>query len=189
MIRFAFLAVVALVGSPLFAGDCPTPKPLNCKRLHTLAQQRHCLEAKTEAAPVAAPCKAEPCIHTDCLPVNCLPVDCTPTEKVVTAFLPAPAPAPHGEWLAGGGPLYQAGWGLQAVVGYKFASGWQLMGGPNWVRHDATHGVIPCAPSNGHDSHNKGGDHDSHGGACAPIGYSVPAASPWGGTVLLTHGF
>lgn len=96
LIVVAFLAVL-----PALAGDCPTPKPLDCKRLLTLAQQRHCLEAKTEAAaPTAAPCTSVPCTSVPCETVPCKQVDCKP----VYLHAHIPTVKPHFR-LAFGGDL------------------------------------------------------------------------------------
>lgn len=177
--KAAWLIPLLLV-FPVHAADqkCPTSKPLTCEQLLTKAKQRHCLEDKTAAAiPVAAPCTAVPCTSVPCGPVACIPGPPT----VVTAFIPS-QPVPRGNWFAGGGAVYNAGWGLQAVGGYKWSSGWSLMVGPNWIDHSGSSGsVYGCF---GEDRHHGGHDDD-----CGYLPYSVPARSEWGGTAMLLYNF
>ena len=172
--RRVVLALSLLAGASAFAGDCPTPKQLTCEQLLAKAGQRHCFPKETATA---VPCAAVPCASSPCTSVPCQSVPCQPqtVERIVP--IPAPPPVPHGNWFAGAGPLYSRGWGAEAVVGYKWASGWALMAGPTWVNHDPYSGTVTNCNDDSRGFHCN----------CATLPYSASPGSSWGGTALLLY--
>ena len=172
------ILLAVLLGTSSRAGDCPTPKPLTCEQLLTKAEQRHCLPKETATA---VPCAAVPCAPAP-VTVNC--PECKPVVHTEYVSVPVPAivPTPTGKVLFGGGPIYNAGWGLAAVVGYQWGNGWQFIGGPNYIKHDDYAGsVTNCTLDSGLASTNHCG--------CVTLPYSVSGRSPWGGQLLLIKAF
>ena len=117
----------------------------------------------------------------DCPTVTVAAQPCPPSEKVYVP-MPPEKPKPEGAWFAGGGPIYSRGWGLQGAVGYKWASGWMLLAGPNYIQRDDYNGTTTC-PSH------EGLDNTPHQPRCTPTPWVAPAGSPWGFGAILAHTF
>lgn len=163
--KAAWLLTAVFLAAPALATDCPTPKPLTCEQLRARIKSRHCsLDALCPNAGAVAPSA----------PAEAKAPPCTPTveTKYVTVETAAAA-VPRGNWLAGGGALYQTGWGLQGFAGYQWANGVQFLIGPNYVPHSDHTGVTGC-PTDGIV------DHDTH---C--VTYNSPGASSWGGAAVV----
>jgi hypothetical protein len=180
LIFIAGLAVIIILAlmycGKARAADCPTPKPLTCDQLLAKAEQRHCLLTIPKET-ATAPCVPAP------VTVNC--PACKPVVQTEYVSVPVTsiAPAPKGRALFGGGPIYNAGWGLAAVAGYQWANGWQLIGGPNYIAHDDYAGsVTNCTPDD------DGRYAPSHCG-CVTLPYAVSGRSPWGGQLLIIKAF
>jgi len=177
--RLVFLAAMLLAGGDARATDCPTPPKLTCEQLKEKIAQRCPKETATAAVGFAV----VPCAHPPCPPplitVNC--PECKPVTVEKYTVIEKPA-VPRGNWFAGAGPLYIDAWGATAAVGYKWANGWMLMGGPTWLDRQSYSGsVTNCT--------NGGGGPGNHGCPCVTLPYSVDARSAWGGTALLLYNF
>ena len=136
--RPILLTLALLAGSPVFAGDCPTPKPLTCPQLLAKAEQRHCLP--TPQTETAVPCAAVPCAAVPCVPsIVTREVTVPGPERVVTVTNVVVAP-PVGHWLLGGGPVYSHGLGVTAVAGYRWPNQWELLIGPTYIPQDSIEG-------------------------------------------------
>ncbi len=183
--RIAVCLFVAIAfGSALAEDVCPQgcikpPAKLTCEQLLTKAKQRNCvLPKETAAVPVAAPCTHSPCPPAQ-VTVNC--PECKP-QIVDRVSIVETTPKQHGKALFGGGALYNAGWGATIVGGYQWGNGWQLIGGPNYIKHDDYNGsATNCTPDTDLYS-------TSHCG-CATLPYSVPGRDPWGGTIMVIKAF
>lgn len=166
------LAAALLLAVPAVAADpnCPTPKPIPCERLKALQAKRCPPEAPVvkiveHRVEVTVP-GPERVVQVQ------VPGPERVVEKIVTQIV---APKPVGHWLLGGGLLWQhdmgndSTYGVQAVTGYRWPKGWELLVGPTWTDRNAYHGTA-----------RKG---------CYSIPYQIEAANPWGATALVVHAF
>jgi hypothetical protein len=155
---------------------------LNCEQLRERMETRGCeipKEPCDETCPPCPDCPPKPCpLATPC-PPQCPPVV---VEKIQVVEVPE---VPHGNWFVGAGPIYSAGWGAQAAFGYKWASGWALEIGPNYIDRDDINGsVVSCKAYET--------DYDTGNSVCRysrSVPYHVEARSPWGGSAMLTYHF
>ena len=179
--RFPFALIAALyVYGAVAASDCPTPKPLTCEQLRAKEAQR---------CPPGEPCKPVIVDHVVQVPVACpppppLPVCPPAAEKVVekTVTLTVPAP-PKGHPLFGGGAIWHNGWGITALAGYQFKSGWQILAGPAYIKgHDSNGEAVGCfnPPGNGGIA---------WPGCCLVVPYHVAAPQPLAGQLLVVYAF
>lgn len=143
-------------------------------------EQRHCYPQTAATTPaVVAPCAHAPCPAPN-VTVNCPEAKPVIQEKYI--IKDAPVPVPRGNFFAGAGPLYSAGWGGEAAVGYRWANGWMLMAGPTYVPHDSYASAATNCRAGGNGL-------ETHGCPCVTLPYSVDARSAWGGTALLLYNF
>jgi hypothetical protein len=78
--------------------------------------------------------------------------------------------------------VWQNGWGATLVAGYQFKGGFQLVGGPVWLPHDAVNGQVTGCTQ--YDPKGKDGC-----GQCFPVPFRVEAQQPWGAQLLAVYVF
>src|SRR6185436_2710039 len=136
-VRAAWLLTASMLCVPVLAGDCPP----GCAETKATVTKKPVAKKKpapvVAAKPVPGPAgpKGEPG------PPGPKGDKGEPGATVQT-FHVETTPARHGDWYAGGGAIYQDGWGLQGVVGYEWSNGLMLLAGPNWVDHSARNGTV-----------------------------------------------
>ena len=176
----ALAAVVALLlTSAAFAAD---PCPPECKPKSLTCEQRI---ARAKAAGCAMPVETKIVDHE--VPV---PFPVPGPEKTVIQRVEVPGPErtvlvevpaqEAGHWLVGGGPLYNAAWGVQAVAGYQWANGWQFLAGPTWTAHEGY---------SGNATNCRGNAINGGGCPCVTLPYHIPEPAHLGGTALLLYRF
>lgn len=178
----ATLALLSVyLACPILAAEGPCPKPvhLNCSDLDRLYVQKKCeppmVQVVQATPPIGPPGpQGPPGAKGDKGDPGVTSLELVP--------MPAEAPRPTGKMFAALGPIYNAGWGGQGVIGYHWANGWMLMGGPNWIDHAGKSGTVSGSMVEDFAKHHGGGDVDTFNAA-----YTAPAPSPWGGMVLLGH--
>lgn len=166
MKHLILLGVLVFAVLPAVAADpvCPEPKPTPCERLKVLVAKRcppeapvvQIVEHRVEV-PVPGPVREV---------VREVPGPERVVEKLVIQEV---VPKAEGHWLLGGGLLWQHKLGVQAVTGYRWPKGPELLVGPTWTSWDDIDGVAVRG--------------------CIRIPYQVDAPSPWGATALVVWAF
>ena len=190
----ALAAGAALVFATL--GWPADPCPPECKPKSPTCEQRI---ARAKAAGCAMPVETKIVDHRVEIPGNCSEIpksSCPPSvtvpgpEKTVIQRVEVPGPErtvlvevpaqESGHWLVGGGPLYNAAWGVQAVAGYQWANGWQFLAGPTWTAHEGY---------SGNATNCRGNAINGGGCPCVTLPYHIPEPAHLGGTALLLYRF
>ena len=173
----ALAAVVALLlTSAAFAAD---PCPPECKPKSPTCAERQARFTKNCPVPV------ETKIVDHEVPV---PFPVPGPEKIVTRTVDVPGPErivqvevpakETGHWLVGGGPLWNDGWGVTAVGGYQWSTGWQIVLGPTWTAHEGHNGAV-----------NTCSGYSFHGCENQAIPYHIPEPAHLGGSALILYRF
>ena len=87
----------------------------------------------------------------------------------------------------GGGVVWQNKWGLTALAGYQFKSGWQIMGGPLWIPHGDTNGEAVACLGKPDVALLGGGTGEPK--CCISIPYHVQGAKPLGAQAVAVYVF